>query len=83
MISLRYDSGKHTNKLRSGTPSPDFPGGVGESQHVGRALQQDISAMSGVDGLRAMGLERFDQTMGRTPGEKQVMASANRILGFD
>ncbi|THX06258.1 DUF1479-domain-containing protein [Aureobasidium pullulans] len=66
-----------------GTPSPDFPGGVGEGQHVGRAFQEDIAAVSGVDGLRAMGLERFDEGAGRTPGEKQVMASANRILGFN
>ncbi|KAI5275352.1 DUF1479-domain-containing protein [Aureobasidium subglaciale] len=66
-----------------GTPSPDFPGGVGEGQHVGRAVQVDIGLVSGVDGLRAMGLERFDEGTGRTPGEKQVMASANRILGFN
>lgn len=66
----------------SGTPSPDFPGGVGESQHAGRAFQDDIARLSGVDGLRAMGLERFDEETGRTPGEKQVMRNANRTLGF-
>ncbi|KAG9552658.1 DUF1479-domain-containing protein, partial [Aureobasidium melanogenum] len=66
-----------------GTPSPDFPGGIGESQHIGRAVQEDISAVSGVNGLCAMGLERFDENAGRTPGEKKVMASANRTLGFN
>ncbi|KAI4781705.1 DUF1479-domain-containing protein [Aureobasidium sp. EXF-3400] len=66
-----------------GTPSPDFPGGIGESQHIGRAVQEDISAVSGVNGLRAMGLERFDEKAGRTPGEKKVVASANGILGFN
>ncbi|CAD0108084.1 unnamed protein product [Aureobasidium uvarum] len=66
-----------------GTPSPDFPGGIGEGQHIGRAVQEDISAVSGVNGLRAMGLEKFDEKTGRTPGEKKVMASANRILGFN
>ncbi|KAG9620201.1 hypothetical protein KCU64_g21869, partial [Aureobasidium melanogenum] len=64
-------------------PSPDFPGGIGESQHIGRAVQEDISAVSGVNGLRAMGLERFDENAGRTPGEKKVMASANHTLGFN
>lgn len=73
----------YANRRQTGTPSPDFPGGVGEGQHVGRAFQEDIAAVSGVDGLRAMGLERFDEGAGRTPGEKQVMASANRILGFN
>jgi hypothetical protein len=46
-------------------------------------VQEDISAVSGVDGLRAMGLEKFDENTGRTPGEKKVMANANRILGFN
>jgi hypothetical protein len=73
----------YANDSGTGTPSPDFPGGVGESQHVGRAVQEDISAVSGVNGLRAMGLEKFDENTGRTPGEKKVMASANRILGFN
>lgn len=73
----------HANNSHAGTPSPDFPGGVGESQHIGRAVQEDISAVSGVNGLRAMGLEKFDENAGRTPGEKKVMASANRILGFN
>jgi hypothetical protein len=71
------------NDSGTGTPSPDFPGGVGESQHVGRAVQEDISAVSGVNGLRAMGLDKFDENTGRTPGEKKVMANANRILGFN
>lgn len=67
-----------------GIPSPDFPGGVGESNHIGRTGTAHVAVAGGQEGLRAMGLERFDvedETL--TAGEKQVMLQANRILGFD
>lgn len=65
-----------------GIPSPDFPGGVGESNHVGIARMENVSIM-GTDGLRAMGLERWDSADSSTAGEKEVMRRANEILGFD
>lgn len=44
----------------------------------------DVAVAGGQEGLRAMGLERFnvkDETL--TAGEKQVMLEANRIFGFN
>lgn len=67
----------------SGIPSPDFPGGVGESNHVGVSRAADVAKL-GAEGLRAMGLERWDsEADGYTAGEKEVMRQANKILGFD
>ena len=66
-----------------GIPSPDFPGGVGESEHVGRPTAADATAMLDKPGLRAFGLERWDsEREGLTPGEKEIMRRANSILGF-
>ncbi|RBA22857.1 hypothetical protein FPRO05_01204 [Fusarium proliferatum] len=56
-----------------GTPGPDFPGGAGESGHVGRGTEE----MLGGAARRAMGLSAL-----RTEGEDEVVREANRILGF-
>ena len=67
-----------------GVPGPDFPGGVGESAHVGRPGVEDVEAVSGKEGLRAFGLERWDcEAEGLSPGEREVMRRANEILGFE
>ncbi|KAL1297666.1 hypothetical protein AAFC00_006219 [Neodothiora populina] len=65
-----------------GTPSPDFPGGVGESSHVGVATSEDIARVGGSRGLRAMGLERWNVEEAETAGEQEVMRQANEILDF-
>ncbi|KAI9745225.1 MAG: hypothetical protein M1818_001503 [Claussenomyces sp. TS43310] len=41
--------------FEAGTPGPDFPGGVGESHHVGRPRKEDIDEAGGERGLYAMG----------------------------
>ncbi|WRT65657.1 uncharacterized protein IL334_002602 [Kwoniella shivajii] len=64
----------------SGKPGPDFPGGVGESQFVGRGLPEDIETK---EGRQAMGLEPFDLDGDLTAGEKEMMRQANEILGFN
>ncbi|KAL5597265.1 hypothetical protein FOBRF1_011058 [Fusarium oxysporum] len=56
-----------------GTPGPDFPGGAGESGHVGRGTEKMLDGAA----RRAMGLSAL-----RTEGENDVVAEANRILGF-
>ncbi|KAG7411296.1 hypothetical protein LZL87_012102 [Fusarium oxysporum] len=56
-----------------GTPGPDFPGGAGESGHVGRGTEKMLDGAA----RRAMGLSAL-----RTEGENEVVAEANRILGF-
>jgi hypothetical protein len=59
------------------TPPIDFPGGVGESKHVGCGQVSDI----GKEGYPAMGLELFDTDSSRTFGERVAIESANKILG--
>jgi len=39
----------------AGLPPTDFPGGKGESEHVGRATEETIEEAGGAQGLRAMG----------------------------
>jgi len=41
----------------SGTPGPDFPGGIGESKHVGRSGREDVEKAGGDEAMRAMGLK--------------------------
>jgi hypothetical protein len=64
----------------SGTPGPDFPGGVGESNHVGRPTQEDLRAESSPNALRAMGLDKFVAARGDTLGAQQVVEAANAVL---
>jgi len=65
-----------------GVPSPDFPGGIGESEHRGRPHTEDLVAMSNDVGARAMGLREWKPSDTASPGESEVMSRANKILGF-
>lgn len=58
----------------NGTPGPDFPGGKGESEHVGRMSADDIEKAGGVEGLRAMGLRPWDEN-------SEFLKRTNAILG--
>ncbi|KAK0977225.1 hypothetical protein LTR91_013379 [Friedmanniomyces endolithicus] len=67
----------------NGWPSPDFGGGVGESQHVGRPGVEDVERVNSGDGLQAFGLKAFDgEAEGLTSGQREVIDRANKILGF-
>jgi hypothetical protein len=66
-----------------GVPSPDFGGGVGESEHVGRVKVEDMEGLVGVEGCRAAGLMEWDSgAPGLTAGQREVLDRANKILGF-
>lgn len=65
----------------SGTPGPDFPGGVGESAHVGRMGRDDVTAVGGVEGEKALGLGVWSVEGGATEGVKGVIGKANGIVG--
>jgi len=66
-----------------GTPPPDFPGGEGESRHVGRPTADDVFQAGGAEGARAFGLEAWDSTaLGLSKGQREVMDRANKVLGF-
>ncbi|RPD57920.1 DUF1479-domain-containing protein [Lentinus tigrinus ALCF2SS1-7] len=73
-----YVRDQRDNFLR-GLPSPDFPGGEGESQFVGRAGVGDITS---ADGRSLLGFEPFEYSSYVNEGERKVVASANEILGF-
>lgn len=67
----------------SGRPCPDFGGGVGESEHVGRPGVEDVEKVNAGDGMQAFGLEPWDSDAeGLTSGQSEVMDRANKILGF-
>ncbi|KAF2091222.1 DUF1479-domain-containing protein [Saccharata proteae CBS 121410] len=66
-----------------GVPSPDFGGGEGESRHVGRPGVEEMKKISDVEGLRALGLAKWDTNeKGLAPGQQEVLRKANEILGF-
>ena len=74
---------KQRSAFLEGTPCPDFGGGVGESKHTGRAGLQDVQKVNADEGMQAFGLKAWDsQAEGLTPGQKEVMGRANRILGL-
>ncbi|GJN82692.1 hypothetical protein PLIIFM63780_006235 [Purpureocillium lilacinum] len=68
--------------FRAGTPGPDFPGGEGESRHVGRPSEAALRGWTDGAGRQAFGLERLAAREGALPGEREVVARANAILGF-
>jgi hypothetical protein len=66
-----------------GVPSPDFGGGVGESEHVGRIRAEDMEELVDIDGRRAAGLAEWDSgEPDLTVGQREVLDRANKILGF-
>jgi len=69
--------------FQAGVPSPDFPGGKGESEHSGRPTESYLRRYVNNEGLQAMGLEKLD-TMGweETLGGRKAIKKANAILGF-
>lgn len=73
---------QRTNFLR-GTPGPDFPGGAGESQHVGQPDKTYVEQHGGVEGLRAMGLGKWSaEDKQLTEGEGRMLSKVNEVLGF-
>jgi hypothetical protein len=64
----------------AGTPGPDFPGGVGESEHSGRMNRSDVEMAGGIEGLRAMGLEDWNVQGWKTDEERSFLEAMNRCL---
>lgn len=65
-----------------GIPPSDFPGGQGESEHVGRPDTTALMAMSGIEGQRSMGFAPFDVAAAKEEGEAEVLRYGNEVLGF-
>lgn len=67
----------------AGTPGPDFPGGKGESNHIGWPTKDDVVRNISVEAQQAMGLARFDsEEKSVSRKERNMLDAANRILGF-
>ncbi|ESZ98223.1 hypothetical protein SBOR_1399 [Sclerotinia borealis F-4128] len=69
----------------AGLPGPDFPGGKGESEHIGRPGVKEVEEWTGEDGLRAMGLSKFvagEEGEGDGEGVKKAVEAGNKFLGF-
>lgn len=66
-----------------GVPPPDFPGGKGESQHIGRSTLKDLQSYTNDQGMRAFGFGRFNtEEANLNHGQRHVLNKANEILGF-
>ncbi|CAM4977633.1 unnamed protein product [Rotaria socialis] len=62
-----------------GIPPPDFPGGEGESHHIGRGTHEELIQLSGG---RSMGFDLFSIQSDMQIGEKQIITRANTILNL-
>lgn len=68
--------------FRDGTPAPDYPGGEGESRHVGRMTEEELRAQMTAAGRAAFGLEGLEVLDGMREAERGIIERANKMLGF-
>ncbi|KNG88506.1 hypothetical protein ANOM_003223 [Aspergillus nomiae NRRL 13137] len=74
---------RQRNDFREGVPPPDFPGGKGESEHVGRATETCLRKSTSSLGLRSLGLDKWDlDDQSLKKGQRLVLDRSNQILGF-
>ena len=73
---------RQRDTFEGGYPGPDFPGGLGESLHIGRPTRGTFTELS-EEAARSMGLQSLvvDED-GEGAGAKEVVETANKILGF-
>lgn len=69
--------------LLQGSPGPDFPGGPGESKHIGRPTADRLMQSACRDGIQAMGLEPWVDDQATSGGERKIVTRANEVLGFE
>lgn len=75
-INIKYLAQQRSAFLQ-GIPPPDFPGGEGESRHIGRATPDQLMKLGGG---RAMGFEAFSIEPNMSEGEKEIISTANKLL---
>ncbi|PWY88267.1 DUF1479-domain-containing protein [Aspergillus heteromorphus CBS 117.55] len=67
----------------AGVPPPNFPGGKGESEHVGRTTEEDLRNFTNEEGLKSFGFAKWDaQENNLNQGQRWVLEESNRILGL-
>lgn len=74
---------RQRTSFRDGYPAPDFPGGAGESNHVGRPTEEDVRKFASPEGLQSLGLSKLVSKEGATPGAVEAVSKANKALGFE
>ena len=74
---------KQRDAFVEGIPPADFPGGVGESEHVGRPDVEDLKRVASEEGLRSAGFVPFDATKARSEGEAAVLRYGNSVMGHE
>ncbi|KAL2024875.1 hypothetical protein VTK56DRAFT_3574 [Thermocarpiscus australiensis] len=79
--SARYVA-RQREAFFQGTPGPDFPGGEGESRHVGRATEEYLRRYCEPVGIQAMGLEKLAAVGGLNRGPSEAIDRGNAVLGF-
>lgn len=71
------------DSFATGIPAPDFPGGKGESEHIGRATAESVFGEASGLGLSSMGLSKLRKLEGdKLPGAQKMIQRANQLLGF-
>ncbi|GAB1199302.1 hypothetical protein APSETT444_008648 [Aspergillus pseudonomiae] len=74
---------RQRNDFREGVPPPDFPGGKGESEHVGRATETCLRKSTSSLGLRSLGLDKWDlDDQSLKKRQRLVLDRSNKIQGF-
>ena len=68
--------------FRKAIPPADFPGGVGEVDHVDHPTEETFRSWTNDVGRRALGLEKLVAGEDALPGEMKIVEKANSILGF-
>ena len=79
--SARYVA-RQRDAFLHGTPAPDFPGGQGESEHVGRPTAEHVRKHGDPIGVQSMGLDTLTVVNGETPGGEDAVKHANAVLGL-
>lgn len=65
----------------AGTPPSDFPGGLGESEHLNRPTVEHL-AESDREGVQSLGLEKLATQKEDSAGGEEAVRRANKVLGF-
>ncbi|MCJ1410240.1 hypothetical protein MMC19_004325 [Ptychographa xylographoides] len=69
--------------FEAGLPGNDFPGGKGETEHVGRETPEFLMQSLSREGQRAMGFTEWDtDDLALSPSETKMLSYANSALGF-
>ncbi|KAL2064951.1 hypothetical protein VTL71DRAFT_4091 [Oculimacula yallundae] len=81
-LNAKY-SAKQRESFATGIPAPDFPGGQGESKHLGRATTESVTRDASDLSLSTMGLSRLETSEADgIPGAQKMLEKANQLLGF-